>query len=197
VQVDQLLAGWMGDIDVDSAPERVATAQREALARDENGPADPFLRRASDQEIERAAFHESAHAVIAHRGGRHVSRVCLREDATGFADYGACDERDFGDLLAALTADLAGPAAELAKWGADECRYHQLAHSSDLLQARMRADKLRSLAPGLGLSNAFLVKMALAAVRANWRAITRCAYVLRACGELNSAEIGVLCGRLQ
>src|SRR5262249_42753219 len=74
---------------------------------------------------------------------------------------------------------------------------HRLAHSSDVLQARLRADKVRLLAPKLGLTNHLLAEMSWLVVTSHWPAIVRTAIALRALGDLGKAEVAALCGRLQ
>ena len=178
----ELVNRWLDAVDAASAQARVEAMQAEYRAKRtlREAPAT-----ATEAKLGRTALHEAAHAVIAHRGGLEVSHVCLHADGSGCADY-----RGPEDLQREIGADLAGVFVELladTNWE----RQSQLAHSNDLLMARLKLDRLPET------WRRALVTASCCSVLSNWSEIVRTATALRALGDLGKAEVAALCGRLQ
>ena len=178
----ELVDRWLDDVDAASAQARVEAMQAECRAKStlREVPAT-----ATEAELGRTALHEAAHAVTAHRIGLEVSHVRLHADGSGCADYHGPK-----DLQGEIGADLAGVFVELladANWE----RQSQLAHSNDLLLARLKLDRFPEA------WRRALVTASCCSVLSNWSAIVRTATALRALGDLGKAEVAALCGRLQ
>ena len=176
-----LVVHWLDSVERDGAETRIAGA----LTRDAAKNAQREVPQTATQaELARMAIHEAGHAVIPHVCGLRVGTVRIRGDASGSCEYEGEDE------MALISADLAGVFAELTA-GASIERQEALSHSSDILQARVRMDQLPHnwRRP--------LTVAAACAVESNWLAIVRTATALRALGDLSTAEVVALCGRLQ
>jgi hypothetical protein len=179
---------WLDAIETTSAPARLTSeleqdAEREATA-DTAG-----------LDLRRVAMHESAHAVVAFQHALDVGRVCIREDASGSAAYSA-DEKRPDTLLSMSVASLAGVACELIL-GADPEDRFRLAHSADLLSARLSIDELQAVVPDWAMSTRMIATLTYSAVLSNFGEIRRVAGALLLERELDGAAIRALCGRPQ
>jgi len=169
---------------LESAAARVADTQWRNSAKE----CAAALTDASPSEVMRCAVHESGHAIAATCGGLHVERACVRADGTGSCDYRVTDE---SQTIERIVADLGGVAAELLL-GADEERQFALAHSQDILLARIHIEELRAQRPDQELTAATCAKLACCTIASNMRAIDRVARVLFALGEADGAIIAAL-----
>ena len=171
---------WLDNVHVETAQARLDEARGEFLTKLPHTPALYVGAPGS-----RLCIHEASHAVAAHFGGLGVARVCVLEHGGG-CEYGSGDE-SFERRLASTVADLTAVFSEL-HIGADDARRHQLAHSPDVLQARLRLDTLRAD----GVSSRVCVTLAACLALSRWAAIVRVATVLGVLGELGAAEVAAL-----
>jgi hypothetical protein len=175
---------------LDAVPVETAQARiDEAQAAFRSKALRPTVAEVGYPELMRNCIHEGAHVVAAHFEGLSVKRACVCGGG-GCAEYGS-DERSPDMLMAMVVADLAGMTAEVLLLGVDAARQHQLAHSHDLLQARLRIDTLRAL--GWNLPTRTFATMSTCLVRSRWDAIIRVAKALSVLQELDGAVIVALC----
>jgi hypothetical protein len=179
------VTAWLDVVHVESAWQRVEEMQE----RYRSTPKSSWL--ASYGEMARCAAHEAAHAVIANCMGLDVRRVCVHLSGTGSVQYDTTTDT-LDALFTVAVADLAGIFSELHA-GVDGARQEQLAHSGDLLRARLNLDRCR--AGGWDLTMAAVATASYCAVRSNWDSISRIAACLLAVNELTGVEIAALCGR--
>lgn len=187
-----LIVGWIDNVHIESAEQRMGEDLERNRSKDLRAQAPP---RATEAELMRNAHHESAHAVVAQRMGLRVSRVCCRPDGSGCASY-EVEAESFQSVFRAAVASLAGIVHELSS-GADRYRQHQLAHSADVLAARLSIHRCQTLAPHVGMTAELAANLGWCAVHSNWASIERVAACLRALGELDGPTIAALCGAPQ
>jgi hypothetical protein len=185
----ELVASWIDGVDIETAPGRIAAFQSQNFAKEALGLT------AAGGQVERAAWHESAHSVTAHRLGLDVGRACVRADGSGSAAYTASEARA-DTLLATVIASLAGIFGELLI-GADHRRQFELAHGCDILSARVGITECKTHAPNWILESRTFAVLACCTVVSSWQEIARVARALRLCGELDGAAVRALCGPLQ
>jgi hypothetical protein len=188
-----LVAEWLGVVHVESAPGRVAEMRARSEAKDRG---DRVLVIATADILLRNAHHEAAHAVVGHKLGRRVTRACVRADGSGIVELEPEDEADTHVAFCAAIGDLAGPCAEL-HLGVDDPRRHELAHSADVLAAKLNIARYLAGEPECPPTNAFFAKASFLAVLTHWRSIQRIANCLRAVEEheLSGLEVAALCAR--
>lgn len=186
----QVISEWLDAVHLESASARIAEKRLAAATKD--GPCGP-LYSASRAELARAAAHEAAHAVVAHKTGLRVTRARVRTDGSGVVMYESPTPADDAMLPVVLT-DLAGIAIELLV-GADAQRQFQLAHDHDILAARLNADVYRRVELRPSLSNLAFAKLAVAIVAANLNLVARIADALMVCNELDQEAIEAIAGR--
>jgi hypothetical protein len=187
MSVDEIIAlvsGWIDNVETSGAAARIAEAQAAFRSKALRAT----VVEVGDFELMRTCIHEGAHVVAAHYSGLSITGACVR-GGSGCAEYGS-DERS-PDMLAMAAADLAGITAEFLLLGVDAAREHQLAHSHDLLRARLRIDTLRPL--GWSLPTRTFVTMSTCLVRSRWDAIIRVAKTLSVLQELDGAVVAALC----
>lgn len=181
-----LLTGWLENVHISSAQARVDEAHAEFRSKSPHR-----LALYTGASGARLCVHEAGHSVAAHYGGLGVERVCVLERGGG-CEYGSAGDESPSARMAAAVADLTAVFAELHS-GADEARQFQLAHSTDVLQARLRIDALRAD----GLSPRVFATLAACMVLSRWAAILRVAACLGAVGELSGPEVAALCAGAQ
>lgn len=174
-------------VHVESAAARIEEKQAANQAK-QSGAA---LILASDAEVWRAGVHESAHAVAAVRCDLHLEHAGVRCDASGWCCYYEGGE-SIDQTISRVVADLAGPCAELLLVGADDARCGQLAHSSDLLLARLNIDRCRARAPTWQLPTRLFAQLACSIVATNIDSIGRLAHVLILYGQLSRDAVAAL-----
>jgi hypothetical protein len=182
----ELVASWIDSVDIATAPARMVENQAHNADKETGGLT------AAGGQIERTAWHESSHAVVAHKLSLNVTRVCCRADGSGSAAYEASEAR--GDtILALVVATLAGIFGELLI-GTDQRRKFELAHSNDVLSARL---SIEAFAPGWRFASRTYAIFACCVDLSCWSEIARVAGALRLCGELDGASVRALCEPLQ
>jgi hypothetical protein len=183
----QCIANWLEAVDLTSAPTRIAMMQEENSSKHTMA-----LVAAGGGAVERAALHESAHAVVANQLGLNVVHTCVRADASGSAAYEAAETTP-DTLLSMAIASLAGVALELLI-GCDHCRQFELANGHDVMSARMSIGEVLAHAPDWSLNSRHFAILAVCSVEMNLDLIHRVAGALRSCRELDGAAIEALCG---
>jgi hypothetical protein len=183
------LASWLDLVHVETAQKRCG----ELL----NGlrPKDMETNQVRAGSLDRACYHEATHAVAAHILGLKVLKITARSDGNGEAHH-QVNCTDAYEKFASIVAGLAAPAFELFA-GAGAERQFALAHSYDILDARLRIDEFQRMASAWEVTTLTFAQVACCLVASNRDAIARTAFVLRELGELPGAVIEALCESAQ
>jgi hypothetical protein len=184
---------WLDVIHVESAAQRVEQAQQQYLAREASF--ETSIPRNGDF-AGAVALHEAAHAVVACRLGLHVSCVRINSDQTGAARYQCEEEHSFTGALNSVTTGLAGLFVELLADQADTTREFQLAHSHDILKARLGIEECRQLAPW-DMPTRIFAEIGACCVASNLEEIRRVAAALGELGQLDGETVAAFCGVMQ
>jgi hypothetical protein len=182
-----LVSQWLAAVHVETAQQRLVEMHERRGSKDRL-PEVSLL--TTEADLARVALHESAHATIATRMGLPVIRARIHLGLTEYDEVESCADGAFRYAVVSLAA----PFAELLA-GADSRRQSQLAHSADLLTARLQVDRCR--AADAEITAEVVATVACCAVQSNWDTIQRVAACLLALGELSGSEISALCGRPQ
>jgi hypothetical protein len=180
----EIVTSWLDCVHVESAPARTAemreqNAQKDRAALSVGGG------------TESIALHESAHAAVACSLRLTVGRTCIRADESGSAAYEAA-EVSAATTLTLVVATLAGVVSELIA-GCHPWRQMQLAHSHDVLAARLRIMESQAIAPDWNVTIRTLVSLTFCSVLSRWDSISRVADALLAAGELDGQRVAALC----
>lgn len=185
-----MLTAWIANVHVETAPIRIADMQDVNRAKERDGIG--FASSGAAASIGRLCVHEAAHGVVGCKLGLRPGRVCVRADGSGSAIY----EGDEDAAVWMAVTHVAGVAAELVILGADDERQFVLAHSHDVLAARLAIDEPAGVVPD-GFSAKVVAQIAVCAVTEHRPSIERVAQCLRVLGELSGAEVAALCGAPQ